>query len=133
MDKVETVLTDWGRYTNRIKDIYRDIENISAEMKLYEGDGVLDKFVRSNLENVLCSLWADIEKLTALKSKIDRVLNQLDEREYKIVKLRYYDRLTFPAIALRMAYSERTIYYIHRSTCEKLARSISDLEMVLAV
>lgn len=67
-------------------------------------------------------LYKENERLAGIMADIERAVSCLsDEREKKILKLRYFDGKSWNRIAEEMCYSAQHVQRIHKKALEKLA------------
>lgn len=64
-----------------------------------------------------------MEKAAALADalmEIEKVIDVLEPRERTLIRLYYFDGLTWEEVCVKMSYSWRQIHYIHKKALEKL-------------
>jgi len=82
---------------------------------------------KDSLANIVCKIVEvqekinkEVEKGYQKMKEIEKSIEGLDEREKRLIRLRYIQGLKWEKICVEMNYSWRQIHYIHRETLEKL-------------
>lgn len=66
-------------------------------------------------------MWDKLEQMRLLQAQIEEALEALPEEEARLIRLRYYDRLSWRQVARKMHFSERQTYRVHGTALRKLA------------
>ena len=61
-----------------------------------------------------------VEKLTDQMAEIERAIEPLDPRERTIIRLHYFQGLTWEEVAVEMGYTWRHVHRLHGKALEKL-------------
>lgn len=93
-----------------------DTEKVKTSLNPNKLSGLVAKMV--DLEN---EINTEIDNLYSLKKDIMHIINLIDSKDYKVLlNLRYLNFLTWEEIAVKMGYSVRWIYKIHKKAIMKL-------------
>lgn len=137
LKKTENILFDYKTIRSEIKNlkIYIEETNKSYEgckgISYQEGVGKSNKF-NSVVENEILKKEKKIEKWMSeiqdkemMLAKIENALESLNEREHKIIELRYFRQVKkWDTIAESMDLSSSYCRNLNRSTLEKLGKII---------
>lgn len=124
---------------NEVRDLYKAIEdlkrhidalNLSLSLKIPEIDGMpKSKALSSVVESITIRIVDAEKRMSELNCLLQLALPRLEKKLREEIKdstartlfsLRYLDGLLFRDISLIMGYSEAHIYYLHRTTGEKI-------------
>lgn len=114
-----------GKMGVTVNDFYKKIQNVSTYSLVSLDDLLEQRRELTNEDNSIENSPHHIAELNELKDLLIETINDLPEKERKIISLYYYEELTYKEIGQLLSVSESRISQLHTKAIIRLKNKIN--------